>query len=265
MGDLVPASGIPTAVAVVVVSAVATAVSSYVAYRISRRRVSPEFRLASAQFSLWWGGVGASVALTGLEVVLAALNVLPFPLAMTFYLISIIIDCAFLWALTGFLIYVYTGRYHLLEVTFFYAAFYAFALYWILAQAPYAVTLMAGIPTIEYSVSPILALTIVILVGLLAPEIGGAIAYLSLLRRTQDHTARYRIALVGSSILLWFALDAFIPGTTTAWVLAKSLLEVIPGLMSLFAFMPPEWARRKFHLETPEGMHGDPKEMMADS
>ena len=252
MSALVPAAELPTAVATIVVSAGVGVVYSYVGYRISQRPVSAESRLASAQFALWWIGLGASVAITATDVSLATLNLYPFPLAVTIGLVSIIVDCAFLWGLTGFLIYVYTGRYHLVELSVFYAAFYVTALYWILSQDPSSVAYQAGGPAVQYSATPALALTLVVLVGLVAPEIVGAVLYLSLLRRTTDRSTRFRIILVGGGILLWFAIDAFLPSSTSAWVLAKGLLDLVPGIMSLVAFFPPVWVRTRFGVTAPE-------------
>ncbi len=85
----------------------------------------------------------------------------------------------------------------------------------------------------------IVPLEAVLLVVLLGPEVLGAILYLSLRLRTRDSAQRYRIALVGGGILLWFALDLFLPATTIPWLIARTILLVIPGTMSLVAFYPP--------------------------
>ena len=263
MGMLISPSAVPTAAATLVVSAGVTAVYVFVGLRLSRRPVSPKTRLASAQFGLWWIGLGASVALSGVEVGLAMLNALPFPLAETLYLVSIIIDCAFLWGLVGALVYVYTGRYHLVELSVFYASFYVVVLYYVIAQAPYGVALIAGIPALEYSTPPIIALSVVVILGILAPEIGGAILYLSLLRRTTDRTQRFRISMVGTSILLWWALDVFVPSSTGSWVLARTILEVIPGVLTIVAILPPGWVQRRLHVTSAQGPDYDPREMLA--
>ena len=263
MEGLIPTSDLPTAVAAIVISFGVAAVYFVVAYRLFLRPVSEEARIASYQFSLWWGGLGASVALSGVEVALAVFNVLPFALALTLGLLSVAIDCAFLWGLVGFLTYVYTGRYHILEVSAFYFVFYVAALYYLLAQGPYALGLQAGLPTVLYSMAPNSPLMVLILLGILVPEIVGATLYLSLLGRTSDPTARYRILLVGTSILLWFAVDAFFPASTSAWMLAKSVIEVIPGLMSLMAFFPPAWATRRYGVAGTTGYDRKPPEAAA--
>ncbi len=246
MSALVPSSQLPSAVAIVVVSLGVAAVYGFVGVRLYRRPIAPAARLASTQLALWWGGLGAVTALGGIQVAVAVAGAMSFPLALTFYLLSVLLDCAFLWGLVGFLTYVYTGRYHLVALSGFYAWFYVTVLYFVFSKQPHAVAMVGGQVTIEYLSAVAPALTVIVVLGLLGPEIVGAILYLSLLRRTHDAARRYRIWLVGGGILLWFLLDLFVPSSTANWTIARGVLQVIPGLMSLIAFFPPEWARRRY-------------------
>ena len=246
MSALVPTSQLPLTIALIVATAGASLVYGYVGYRLYRRQVSSDARLASTQFALWWGGLGVSTAVGGAELALAAVGVLSFPLALTLYLVVVLVDCAFLWGLVGFLLFVYTGKYHLLELTAFYAWFYVTLLYYVLTQVPSSVAVVAGSVDLRYSAPPIAALEGVLVLGLIGPELVCGILYFSLLRRTDDPARRYRIWLVGGGILLWFAIDVFVPSSTLPWTLAKAVIQVIPGIMSLFAFYPPAWARRRY-------------------
>jgi hypothetical protein len=218
---------------------------SYVGIRLYQRPVSPISRLAVAQFSTWWLGLGASTALAALEALLAFAGVLTLPAAVTIELLVVLVDVALLWGLVGFLVYVYTGRYHLAELTSFYAVFYAAVLYYEILSAPYAVTVVAGVPTLSISAVSNPILVGFVIIGLIVPEVAGAIFYLSLLRRTRDRIQRYRVALVGSSIFLWFAISVFVPTSTGAWNVTKDLLQVVPALLTLIAYFPPEWIRRR--------------------
>jgi hypothetical protein len=237
-----------TLVATAIVSIVATVGYGYVALRLYRRPVSPGSRLALTQFSIWWGGLGASAAVSAIEALLAFGGVLSLDLAVAFELFVVLIDVVFLWGLTGYLVYVYTGRYHLLPLSAFYAAFYFAALYYEILEAPYAVMVQAGAPALEFHQPNVPLLEAFILLALLVPEIAAAILYLSLLRHTHDPAQRYRIWLVGSSILLWFGILAFVPSTTVGWTLTKGILEVVPALMSLLAYQPPAGIRRRLKL-----------------
>lgn len=246
MSALVPASQVPLAVALVVATAGVSLVYGYVGYRLHRRQVSSEARLASTQFALWWGGLGVSTAIGGTELALALAGALSFPLALTFYLVVVLVDCAFLWGLVGFLLFVYTGKYHLLELTAFYAWFYVTLLYYVFTQVPSSVAVVAGSVNLQYAAHPIAVLEAVLVLGLLGPELVCGILYFSLLRRTEDPARRYRIWLVAGGILLWFAIDVFVPSSTLPWALAKGVVQVVPGILSLFAFYPPAWARRRY-------------------
>jgi hypothetical protein len=251
--------------ALVVTTLGVAAVYLYVGYRLAERRTSPASRLASIQFALWWGGLGASVGLGGIELLLAVGNALSFPLAMTIQMVSLLVDCTFLWGLTGFLLYVYTGRYHLIEVSMVYIGFYIAYLYWFFAQVPYAIVFRMANPTWQFHVGENFPLTLVLVIVLIGPELVGAILYLSLRFRTRDAAQRYRITLVGGGILLWFALDLFIPGSTIPWLIAKTLLQVIPGILSLTAFYPPGWARRRYGVTSFETSLGERREAVARS
>jgi hypothetical protein len=237
-----------TLVASALVSIFAAGAYGYVAIRLYQRAVSPGSKLALAQFSLWWGGLGASSAFGALEALLAFGGLLTLPLAIAFSLFVVLIDVIFLWGLTGFLTYVYTGRYYLVPLSAFYALFYFAALYYEILGAPYAVAVQAGSPTLLAHTVHNPVLIGFVLLGLLVPEIAAAILYLTLLRRTHDPAQRYRIVLVGSSILLWFGILAFVPSTTVGWTLTKGVLEVVPALLSLIAYQPPAGIRRRLLL-----------------
>ncbi len=235
-----------TLVAAAIVSAVATVGYLYVAFRLYQRPVSPAARLASLQFSLWWGGLGVSAAVTVVELILYLGGGLNLDLAVAFSLFVVLLDVVFLWGLTGYLIYLYTGRYHLVPLSAFYAVFYFAALYWEILGHPYALVVQAGALTLLTQTVHAPALEAFVLLALLVPEIVSAILFLSLVRRSRDPFQRYRILMVGSSILLWFGILAFVPSTTVGWTLAKGVLEVLPALMCLLAYFPPVGLRRRF-------------------
>jgi hypothetical protein len=246
MTSLIPASQLAGNEIVAVVSFGVALVYLYVGFRLYQRPVSPQSKLAATQLALWWGGIGVTTVLGGAEVALAAGGGLTLPLAKTLYLLLILIDCVLLWGLVGYLTYVYTGKYHLVPLSAFYAWFYFTVLYYFFSQRPYAVLIAAGNVDFLYAAKPTPVLEAVLLLGLLGPELVGAILYLSLLRRTADPAQRYRITLVGGGILGWFLIDLLIPSSTIEWMTVKTILAVIPGVMSLVAYFPPEWARRRY-------------------
>lgn len=253
MSGLIPASQAPIEVAVALVSVAVASIFYSIAARLYRRPVSDTSRLASYQFSLWWVGIGTVVALNALLILLGLANALPFALAITLYLVSLIVDCVFLWAIVGALTYVYTGKYHLLELGAFYFLFYALLLYWAISQDPRAVALAAGVPSLTFGTAAVPALSLFVALGLLVPGIVAALLYLSLLRETRDPAIRFRITLVGGSILLWFGIEIFVSPGTAGVLLVRTVLEVVPGLLSLIALIPPAWVRRRIGVSVPVG------------
>jgi len=254
MSPLVPPGDVAIAVANVAVSVAAASIYLYVGKRLFDRVVSPSARLASVQLAIFWGGLGLTILLGAFELALALANAFPLPLALTFLIALDLVAVVALWGLVGFLTYVYTGRYHVPVWGAIYAAFFVMAIYYTFAQDPSGVTFSQGAPTLVYSVAPIRWLELVIIVILVGPELVGAILYLSLLRRTRIRQQRSRIWLVGGGILLWMALDIFVPGTSGGWLLVRPVLEVIPGLMTLIAFYPPSWAQRRLGLPSATGV-----------
>jgi hypothetical protein len=231
----------------------ATPVYAYVGQRLLQRPVPNAARLPAVQFSLWWVGLGVGSLISGLEGVAAGMGWLAFPAAYTAYLLSLLVDTALLWGLVGYLLYIYTGKYHLFELSAFYAVFYVAAIYYVIGREPYAVVLSAGIPTILYHLNSSGPVFGFVAFGLLVPEIVASILYLSLLRRTTDRTRRYRIAMVSVSLWMYFVLafagsPSSIPAAET-FGLVKALLEVVAALVSLFAFFPPELLQRWLRVE----------------
>ena len=253
MSGLISSDQVPIEVALVVVSLAAAVVDFWIGARLARRPVSASSRLASYQFSLWWIGIGSSAAVNALLIGLALANALPFALAIAIYLTSLLVDCVFLGALVGALTYVYTGAYHLVELGAFYFAFYVALHYWSLSQAPQGVALSAGVPALAFGAPPNGVLTAAVTIGLIVPGIVASIFYLTLLRESRDRSIRYRIALVGASVLLWFSLEIAIPSSTADWLLVRSALTVVPGVLSLIALIPPAWVRRRLGVAAPGG------------
>jgi hypothetical protein len=251
--SLVPAADVPITLATLAISVLGVAVYAYVGWRLLQRKVSPRSQLASYQFALWWLGLGAALSAGRIELALALGNQLPYTTAIVFSLLNVVIESVYLWGLVGSLVYVYRGRYYLLGLGVLYSAFYVASVYAIFAQGPYAVSMVTGTPSLVYAnpAGPNVALALQLVV--LIPELVGACLYLSLLRQAEDRTVRWRISLVGSSILLWVAIHAFVPSAGYDWIFAKTILDVLPAILSLLGLVPPAWIRRKLGIASVAG------------
>jgi hypothetical protein len=223
-------------------------VYAYVGQRLYSREVPYDARLASAQFTVWWYGLAASAALAGISELLVSAQALTFSLGMTVYLLTVLVDVAFLWGLVGYLAYVYTGRYHLWLICGFYATFYIGLLYYIFVEVPTSFSISAGVidPHFSHPMAAPIWLEVFVVLALIIPELVGTFAYLSLYLRTTDPTRRFRILFVGVGLLLWFSAELLTPSNSPEWALVRSLIETVAAVLSLTAYVPPRYVRWRF-------------------
>jgi hypothetical protein len=215
----------------------------YVGTRLYERPVPARARLPSAQFSILWWGLGLTGAITGVGSLVASVGALTYALGFTLYLLMVIGDCVLLWGMVGYLLYIYTGRYHLVGLTAGYAAFYVIVLYWVNASGPIGVSFATGSLAIQYSHMVGGLILLLVIVGLIFPEFIAAVLYLSLLPRTHDRTLRFRIAMVSAAVFLFFAVAFFTPAGDVA-ALVRAVLDVGSAGLALFAYFPPEALQR---------------------
>ncbi|MCI4370047.1 MAG: hypothetical protein L3J81_01810 [Thermoplasmata archaeon] len=238
----------------------ATPVYWYVGTRLYDRPVPARAKLPSIQFSLFWWGLGATGVVTGVGSIVASAGAMYFALGLTLYLLTVLGDVVILWGLVGYLLYLYTGRYHLLELSAGYAAFYVIALYWVIASGPIGVSFASGSLLVQYGHMLGGVVFALVIIGLIFPEVIATILYLSLFFRTPDPTIRYRIGMVGGSVVLFFLAAIFLPTGDLA-ALAKAVLDAGAAVLALFAYFPPTSLQRRLgvapvaHEEsgTPEG------------
>jgi len=222
----------------------------YLGQRLSRRPVSAEARVPAGQFTLFWIGLAAVSALGAIESLIAAYQLPSLALVLTMLYLEILLLCAVLWALVGYLVFLFTGRGYLVPLSMLYAALYVLLIYFITASGPSSVGVSYGAVTISYATpvgGPILGVLLILLLG---PEFIGAFLYFSLFFRTRDPTIRYRVTLVSWSLIAWFGLGflnigALLGGGLAAQVLARSF-GVFAALVILMAYYPPRAIRTRF-------------------
>ncbi len=163
----------------------ATPVYWYVGTRLYDRPVPARAKLPSIQFSLFWWGLGATGVVTGVGSIVASAGAMYFALGLTLYLLTVLGDVVILWGLVGYLLYLYTGRYHLLELSAGYAAFYVIALYWVIASGPIGVSFASGSLLVQYGHMLGGVVFALVIIGLIFPEVIATILYLSLFFRTR--------------------------------------------------------------------------------
>ncbi len=221
------------------------------ARHLSRRPVEEENRLALLQFATWWYGIGAISAISGIESLSVWVGTLPLAEVVGLTYLTVLVLCVALGGLLGHLVFLYTGRHRLFPLSLFYGLLYLLLLFYISFSEPSAVTSSFGRVGLSYA-RPVAEAWTLLAVGLLiVPEIGAAIAYLSLSWRTSAPTLRFRIRLVGGAIVLWFTvgpLQGAVESSLGLTVVASPLLGVIAAFLVLVAYHPPQLFRRLWHV-----------------
>jgi hypothetical protein len=241
---------------------VGAAVYFYVGDRLRRRPVPDRAKLPSLEFTVWWWGLAASATVGGVEGILWAFGALSLAVALTCTVVSLLVTAAALWGLVGYLTYLYTGKYRLLEWSVFYTILFLSVLYYEFSLDPAGVTAAAGIPQLRYAHAATASVPelIYLVAAILLPEVVGIALYFSLIRKTTDRTLRYRIALVTLSLVLFFGFDIIgLPASVippVVWSLVKGAVEAGASVLSLIAYLPPAWIQRALRIAsvaTPEG------------
>lgn len=235
-------------------TAVVTGIYLFMGLRLAYRPVAPALRLPSSQFALFWLSLAAISSITAglsLEATFASPSD---ALVVKMVHLEILLVCAALWGLLGFLTYLFTGKNYLVPWSIFYAAFYVVLSFLITASRPSIVVITNGVVSVQYTVAFAGPLLDALLVGLLAPVFAGAFLYFSLVLRTTDRTVRFRITLTSWSLIAWLGLAFLDPGQALGSGLLGAILSqslgAIAALVILLAYYPPRWVCTRF------GVHG---------
>lgn len=236
--------------------AVASAVLyAYLGYRLGRRDVDPEAKVASSAFAFWWLAIAVSTVLTAVLTILAAFGALDLDLYLAATNVQLAVVTFGLASLLYYLIYLFAGRVRftwLLVLS--YLVYFGVLAYWIQWSEPIGVKVQpwqVGLDTRRPQEGPFFLAVVILLIG---PQVVAALAYFSLLFRVKGRTQRFRVALVSGSIIVWFgsALVASAAGLgqSDLWQLISRLLGLLAPLVILFAFLPPAWVQRWLRIES---------------
>ena len=170
-------------------------------------------------------------------------------LVVTMVHLEILLLCAALWGLLGFLTYLYTGKSYVAPWSLFYAGLYVTLSFLITASRPNMVSIRNGIVGVRYAQTFAGPLFDALLVGLLAPEFIAAFLYFTFVFRTSDRTVRYRVTLTSWSLIAVFALAVLTPTIEPpglAGALIGQSFGAIAALVILLAYYPPRAIRARF-------------------
>lgn len=235
------------------VDAVITVTLLYVAWVVATRPASSEGRRALHAFGIWWAGLAVTVGANVVKEATVALGIDAAPFLNAFQYVYIAALCAAVWGLLYYLVYLFTGnpRWYA-RLALFYALYAALALTLIYRMGPAGVT--PGKWFVQWNYTNPAAggpLIVILTLLLLLPQIGGAIAYLRVTRKTDAALTRFRVRVISWSLILWLGLSLAAPflqlGRFEWWQAGGRFVGFAAALAILIATRPPASLRR--HLE----------------
>lgn len=235
-------------------------VYAYVGRIVARRRVATEAQLAVTMFAAWWYGLAGLSVVTALFTAAAALGLTNLEIHVALLYLALLALGLMLWALGYYLLYLFVGASRTLwPLGAFYVAYFLLLVYLVESANPIGVTVGDWGTTFEYEHEsfggPVVR---ALLLLLLLPQIVGAVAYFTLLFKTDDPLQRYRIGLVAGTIIVWFGASILASllgiNDTEAWQIVSRLNGLAAALLILAAYRPPAWVRGRLQRAPVEAM-----------
>lgn len=210
-------------------------------------------RRAVRLFALWWYALAALTLVGTMRTALAAFGVTDMTLHHALSWLSVLPLAAALWGLVSYLAFIYTGSPTAFRLSTLFHGALLVALAWLVAvRPPTGVVLGAYSAQLQYDSELPPAATAALLAGIILPALAAAVGYASLYFRTNDRSARYRIAMVSGAFVMWFGIAGFATPTglneLAWWPVASRVVAFVATLMVLAAYQPPRWAREAFGL-----------------
>lgn len=234
---------------------VSAGVYAYVGTLLARRSVSDEAAGAWQAFVAWWFWLAAASFVNPVMVVLFMTGTLTPWLHHTLAQISLGLVFLALTGLIRYLLFVYKGPdVPVWPIKGFFLALFGYVL---------ALAAWTGTPVVIRVADHALEATYarafpaghvaVLLVLLVVPALGAALAYMRLFWKVEARTQRYRIAMVSIAIVVWFgaSLVAQAVGAsgTLTWRILSQAIAVTASLVILAAYLPPNWVRARYGIE----------------
>lgn len=227
---------------------------------VSRKAVHPDSRSAMRMFAVWWyalagltmvAGFSNSGGLLGIITSLAGPAQITPPIASLFVLTWLLLSCIALWGLLDYLSFLFRGRSYAVPLGVAYAILFIVFTLIVLQESPQGIVASQfGVRVVlEHPVTgPALVMLLLFLIG---PQMGAALAYATIYARVKDSAARYRVALVSMSLLAWIGLSfiaaALRVDTTDGWLVFARVLAIASATTILLAYAPPAFIQRRLY------------------
>lgn len=210
-----------------------------------------EAKRARGAFSMWWYAIALTTLSKAIATLAGALGYRDVGFHVASQIATMLLLSVALCGLVYYLVFLFTGSARaLVPLATAYAAFFALTVYFLATSDIAGVTLGRWNVGLEFASEPATLPRLLIFAFIALPELGGALAYATLLRRTRDPAKRYRIALVSTGIALWALCSLVIgantlPETDVLQVALRLAILAAIGLV-LAAYHPPAFVRRRW-------------------
>lgn len=224
---------------------VASLVGVLIGARLWRHPANGDAHRATRLFALWWIAFGIDTALNTLPKLLWYAGITGAPLYVVITYAAVVAICVMFWGLVSYLAYLFSGSPRAFRyVTAFYALTLVFALSFIASLRPVGASAEGGI---QYANEPSPLAALVWSLSLLLPPTIGSLAYGSLVVRVKHPFRRYRVALVSTSMFVWFGTAIFVnaPGASDAARAAGLAIGALALAGLMLAYFPPAALRRR--------------------
>jgi hypothetical protein len=239
-------------VAAAVVNLVTAVLYAHIGRLVLRRDVGNEGRLANAMFATWWISLGLVEAIVGVFAIPGAFVQPDFAFTVALVNALLILLAIAVWSLLAYLIYLYTGSNRAFWPLTIAYAILGFGLLWYIAWLQPSGFQETAIGTqLTYANTPPAWLQTILSLAFAVPAFLAAIAYGSLYFRIQGADARYRVAMVSGSFIVWFgwSLVSSLTGLTrTPSLLVTAfgdLIGLAAPLLVLAAYRPPRFVEAR--------------------
>lgn len=247
---------LPTLAIASLVDLAAAVLFCYIGAVVARRPVPADSRAASLAFAAWWFGIGGNGLLTGARGIAAAFGLTDRGAGrgvfLALYVLAILLTIAAVCGLLFYLLYLFTGRRGLLRpLVAFYTLYALVALYALWRLEPSAIVAGKWFAQVTVAHQDALggALLGILVALLLLPQIGGAIAYLTLYPRVRGAEQRFRVLLVSLALLVWLGSALAAPmlrlGEHEWWQAGGRLVGLTAAIVVLIAYRPPRLVRER--------------------
>lgn len=227
----------------------------YLASRLAgeRRTGAPGGPQALSLFAAWWGLTGINQVMGGLLYAAAAFGYADLTVQTTYVVVQRLLLSGSMFGLMAYLLYLFRGRMHLVTLALVYGAFYAFQLWTVFSREPTGVLLSRWRTDLTYASSAPAWADLVTFLVVVLPPVVGCLAYLRLLARVGDRSARVRIFTVSIGLIVWWVFAVAVGRASVydndALQLANRVLGLVVAVSILFAFWPLAWMQRVFRLK----------------